>query len=75
LAIIVGECVIGLGSRTKSSRSTTRTNQLISHARPALFVQPVHVNGLVFKSGVNIDGNGDKAEGKNTASNHASHQE
>lgn len=32
-------------------------------------MQPVHVNGLVFKSGINIDG--DKAEGKNTASNHA----
>ena len=52
---------------------TNRTKQLISHPRSALLVQLVHVDGVVLDGGMDLDGNGDKAEGENTASDRPSH--
>src|SRR5690349_6053626 len=37
-------------------------------------MQQVHANGLIFDCGMNIDGNRDKAEGENTASDNPSHE-
>ena len=54
---------------------TNRTKQLISHPRSALLVQLVHVDGVVLDGGMDLDGNGDKAEGENTASENPSHCE
>ena len=52
---------------------TNRTKQLISHPRSALLVQLVHVDGVVLDGGMDLDGNGDKAEAENTASDKPSH--
>jgi len=52
---------------------TNRTKQLISHPRSALLAQLVHVDGVVLDGGMDLDGNGDKAEGENTASDRPSH--
>ena len=42
-------------------------HHLISHPRAAFFVQQVHVNALILDCGMDFDGNGNKAEGKNAA--------
>ena len=49
------------------------TNQLISHARATLFVQPVHVDALILNRGMDFSGNTDKTEGKNPGADRRTH--
>src|SRR5689334_3721753 len=50
-----------------------RANDLIAHVRATFLVQQMRADRLILNGGMNIDGNGDEAEEKNTAIDNSSH--